>query len=308
MRYLSIDQGGTKTHALVCDERGYILGNGKAAGACFSASGVHQAIGACEAALKDAGFNWRDIDRVCAGMTGIDWPEDAPFIRDKLREYTGIKDIQTVNDCVTAYWAGTDSQNGVCVCSGTGTNVCCVKEGNEPFCLGYYVNVPHLGRRALEAAIDAFTGVGENTALTLVVLEHYNCGSMDALIKALNNGSVSLRSAKYLVPRVVETAKSDKVSRMLCVQFAYRCADYAVAMMRQANLPHNSAVLASGGVFRDETGLLFSLFSRRVRESFPEANVINARYEPVMGGMRLLLKPEAYKTLEEEALKYGLVR
>ena len=55
MRYvLGIDQGGTKTHALVGDELGHILGAGCDMGSCHSVNGMEHAMQAVDGAVRMA--------------------------------------------------------------------------------------------------------------------------------------------------------------------------------------------------------------------------------------------------------------
>ena len=77
MKYvLGIDQGATKTHALVADETGHLLGIGTGIGACHSMNGMAAAMRGVEesvrAALSMAALTLSDIAWLAAGMTGVD--------------------------------------------------------------------------------------------------------------------------------------------------------------------------------------------------------------------------------------------
>ncbi|MBQ8954023.1 MAG: hypothetical protein IJ048_07890 [Clostridia bacterium] len=59
MKYvLGIDQGGTKTHALVSDENGRILGVGRDVGGCHSIDGMEQAMRGVRGAAQKRSI-WR---------------------------------------------------------------------------------------------------------------------------------------------------------------------------------------------------------------------------------------------------------
>ncbi len=95
MRYvLGIDQGGTKTHALVGDELGHILGAGCDEGSCHSVNGMDHAMraagSAARMALERAHIAADDLAAVAAGMTGVDWPEEAGLLKGALSRTLGV--------------------------------------------------------------------------------------------------------------------------------------------------------------------------------------------------------------------------
>ncbi|MGN0763549.1 MAG: hypothetical protein ACI4MK_09165, partial [Aristaeellaceae bacterium] len=140
---------------------------------------MEEALRACSAAVEAAGFSWRLIDRLCAGMTGADWPEDYDILQAAMQQHSGVAQVRIINDCQAAFHAGSVKGYGVCVCAGTATNACYVTKHGASGCLGYFVHVPHLGKAALEAAIDGYTGVGRETALTEAVLQYYGAPDME---------------------------------------------------------------------------------------------------------------------------------
>ncbi len=78
MKYvIGIDQGASKTHAIVSDEYGIVLGMGKSYGACHSSDGMTHAITAVkeavDQALEQSGISIQEIELIAAGMTGVDW-------------------------------------------------------------------------------------------------------------------------------------------------------------------------------------------------------------------------------------------
>lgn len=309
MRYLAIDQGGTKTCALVCDEKGHILGVGQGAGACWSVSGMEEALRTCSEAVREAGSSWQAVDVLCAGMTGADWPEEYVTLREALRMHTGIAQVRVINDCQAAFHAGSVNGWGVCVCAGTATNACYVTPSGETGCLGYFVNVPHLGKAALEAAIDGYTGVGEKTALTEIVVRFYQAQDMEAVVRDISAGRISARSAKYMTRQIVEAAPHDQVAREICKNFARRCADYAYALLERNGMLNGPAeAVVSGGVFKEHTGILFADFAQWLRARAVHAQPVNAAYEPVVGAMKCVLPAGGVDTLLQEAETHSLTR
>lgn len=71
---IGIDQGASKTHAIVSDEYGIVLGMGKSYGACHSSDGMTHAITAVKEAVDQASRakrNFHSGDRANSG--GYDW-------------------------------------------------------------------------------------------------------------------------------------------------------------------------------------------------------------------------------------------
>src|SRR5690348_13397893 len=86
--YLGIDAGGTKTHALIADQDGAVLGIGRAgtgnwerAGLAGAGQALARALGE---ALAGAGLRTSDLCAAAYGLAGLDWPSDearlAPII------------------------------------------------------------------------------------------------------------------------------------------------------------------------------------------------------------------------------------
>ena len=87
---LGLDQGGSKTHAVVADMEGNILGIGCGAGACHSVIGLEAAAAAIYdasmQAISAAGIAVEQIDVVGAGLTGVDWPHETQLLTSAVSD------------------------------------------------------------------------------------------------------------------------------------------------------------------------------------------------------------------------------
>ena len=309
MRFLAIDQGGTKTQVVVCNSDGHILGTGSGSGSCWTVSGMDRAINACSEALSKTGYGWCDIDAMCAAMTGTDWPEDYDRLQKEMSgRYPGIS-IKVENDCEASYFGGSESLNGIGLCAGTGTNLFYTKDNGESGCLGYFARVPHLGRLALNAAIDGYVGNGRRTALTDIACAHYGVVDAEQLVRGFSSGKLRESYAKYMVPSVTETAAFDQAAREVCDEFVTRCAGYINGIINERGLVDKSPdIVVSGGVFKEKTGLLAEMLEKQLTETNSEIHFINAEFEPVAGAMRQILPREALNRFLAEAPSAGLCR
>ena len=134
MKYvMGIDQGSSKTYAIVGDDGGNVLGFGKSYGACHSNTGMKYAMKAVKEAvneaLKQAGLELTEIDTLAAGMTGMDWEFEEELLREELEQLTHIRNIAVVNDCIIAMRAGSSRPYGAVLCAGSGLN-CAARNRN----------------------------------------------------------------------------------------------------------------------------------------------------------------------------------
>jgi N-acetylglucosamine kinase-like BadF-type ATPase len=122
--FLAIDAGGTKTHAIVTDDRGNILGvarngagNWENIGLAKTSASLNDVI---SAALQSAGIDRSLLTRSLFAMAGADWPSDIAMLEKMVSDLGIPAPITVVNDAVGALFAGTPSGIGVVSIAGTG--------------------------------------------------------------------------------------------------------------------------------------------------------------------------------------------
>ncbi len=85
---LGVDGGGRKTHAVVVDPSGQLLGVGMAGGSNWEIVGMEPAIAAIATAtdrgLGGAGLGRGDVLAAVFGLAGTDWPADERQLDDEL--------------------------------------------------------------------------------------------------------------------------------------------------------------------------------------------------------------------------------
>jgi N-acetylglucosamine kinase-like BadF-type ATPase len=185
MRYfLGADIGSTKTHALIADETGMVVGFGK------GGPGNHEAVGydglaaaldsAVAQALAAAGLAKEQVAGAGFGVAGYDWPsEREPTLRaiGSLRLHAPV---EAANDTILGLVAGAAEGWGVAVVSGTGCN--CrgwdrsrQREGKvtgHGVWMGEAAGASELVSKTLQAIAQAWTRRGPSTQLTPAFLEH----------------------------------------------------------------------------------------------------------------------------------------
>jgi N-acetylglucosamine kinase-like BadF-type ATPase len=310
---LALDQGATKTAALVATAGGEILGVGYSRGACHASDGMDAAMAAVReaaaAALGQAGVDVGagigptpdpglalHIDHVYAGMAGADWPHEYPLLEAALREATGVAHVTVVNDCIIARRAGTDAPWGTVLCAGTGLNAAVISPGGDSYIYGYYINGDDnggtaLGRLSLRAVFGAEAGIAPPTLLTAGLLNHFRLTTVDDLMMRYVGGELGPTST--LVPILVEAVRAgDAVAERIVSEFGERLARYVTAGLRRFAMTDLAQdVVLSGGIFKADLPGLREGVTRAILRDVPGARVVEARYEPVVGALLLALEP-----------------
>lgn len=325
MKYIiGLDQGGTKTVAVVSDLQGHLLSAGYADGSLHSSNGMaHSMERATEAigeALKRANAESADVLCLHSGMTGADFPYEYELLREALIAATGIPDVRVENDCIIAYRAGTSSATGAVLCIGTGTNAAVVRQGAPPFVYGYHIRDEDsggeaLGNLALRAALDSEVGLERATDLKRLILGRYGLDNTDELMEGWIQGK--LGSRKHLVPLIFEAAEAgDEVAVRLIVEFGTRNAKYVTAGLRHYGVPAQEAeIVLSGSLFKARSPLLRTTVEEELKRHFPSVRIIHSVYEPVVGAALLALDrlngeqyPLDSRPLADSVRELGLIR
>lgn len=324
--YLSIDQGGSKTEALIFDQEGQILAFADDRDFRVPGESYYEMQGrwiryAAENALQSAGLCLTDLGGACCSLNGADWQEDYVRLRRLVSDELGLEEenILIVNDCIGAMRGGTNGGNQAVICAGTGMN-CAVRaaDGRE-YIYGYFVNAPDqgggaIGTKAWQSILDAYTGLGPETALTELLLEKHGEKTLVDLYKKFTSGQIVFRNYE-LSPLVMRGAKlGDAVALQIVNTTAERMVCYMEKAVKKLKMEHEQVTLVlTGGVFKGDGEVLFRTIERFIEKKNLYFVCTAANYEPVAGAALLLLDeidPElretAMKQFETDAVRFGV--
>ncbi len=329
LRYvLGIDQGASKTHAVVADEAGNLAGIGWGRGACHSEHGMDKAMQAVQeaagAALRAAGIAHSQVARLAAGMTGIDWPHEAPLLRDALSRQLDVpaEQIHAVNDAVIALRAGTSSPSGCVLCAGSGLNCAVRRDAQHEYVFGFYIDEScqggsALAQRAIQAVLDAEAGLTGPTALTGLLLDFFGFRSVDELLMAKVTVGLGERR-KLEVPKLLEqaAAMNDPAALDVLAQFGRDIARYAVAGLRRMDMLEGPVeVVLSGSVFKCRIPVLEESVAAEIHRHAAGARIVDSVYEPVIGAVLMALdglegtRPDEIDAhIKRDALRFHMIR
>jgi N-acetylglucosamine kinase-like BadF-type ATPase len=293
--YLGLDGGGTKTYALVSDERGNVLGKGK------SGNGNHQ-VGAARAAdsireatfqaLADAGLRLEDIKHAYLGLAGADREADYQILHPIIREI-GFTNYTINCDTMIGLRAGTNRPYGVALICGTGTN----SAGQNPYgqhyqCGGFdymygdFGGGGSLNIEVFRSVIRAWDGRGQPTLLTDLLLRLLGYAQVEVMFNDfLDHGKhVPTDAARLLFEAA---ASGDAVALEILHRQGVELGKSAAAVVHKLGMEKNvfDVVLAGSLLTRGDRGWIRGPIEQAVAAAAPLATVVTLATEPVVGAV-----------------------
>lgn len=317
--FLGVDAGGSKTHALLVDETGAVLGFGTGGTGNHQMGGldsaVREVVGAVRQALHSARVEPPQVELGCFCLAGADLPQDFLMLQNALDAQALAQQVVIKNDSIAALRSGLTRPWGVAVICGSGFNA--AGRGQD----GREIVLPGLGAisgdwggggdlviEMIRAVMRAWDGRGRPTMLTRAVLERLGKPSEEELLAALYNRKLNRRHLLPLTPLLFEVAEAgDGVARAIVVRMGTEAGVTANALLRRLDLLETDAeVVLSGSVFKAHGKLLLDTVRQVVRGAAPTARIVRPSLEPVAGAALLALdlaglcpKSEAYAGLEK---------
>ena len=319
---LAIDQGSSKTHALVGDEQGRILGTGLAEGACHFLVGIEAAMRAADAAargaLLNAGIGKEQIHVVSAGMSGANWPDEFRLLTKELEKLFPQARVTVYNDSIPALYAGTQSPDAVILCAGTAFNAAVLKDRKLVWIYNNYTEIMDeggrsLGTRAMEGVFRSITGMGPETSLKDRALKFFGYEEILPMLLDFSRNCLKRPVKDFATVVDEEAMKGDQVALNVQYEFGKSLSRYAVAALKRYGMECKSVdVVLSGGIFKARSPVMVDAIRTEVHRLTPLARIVDARYEPVLGAYDLALDPDSkqewWPRIQEAAARFSLER
>lgn len=316
---LGLDGGGTKTVAVVVDEQGNILGQGRT-GACnlqnIGVEGVLANLGVCvDECLRSAGLSRTDLGAGVFGVGGLDGPEDLAAYR---RVISGLlPGIATAieNDAFIGLYSGTLGRPGIVAVAGTGSIVAGEDEtgargraGGWGYLFGDEGSAFDIGRRAVIAALHDYDGRGPSTRLSGGLAAEAGVASLPDLLAFAYRQASPQTWVAGLARQVSEAAEAgDAVARGILRQAGAALGLAVRTLASTLSFPSRTIDLVLiGGAFRSP--LVVQSLKTRLAHDDHRYQVIQPTWEPVVGalvkGLRMIGQPSSAEV--ERRLKEGL--
>ncbi len=301
--FLGIDGGGTSTRALLCDERGRVLGAGTGgvanhlhAGWAGAAESVRAAVSAAQAS---AGLAPAPCATVFLGMAATASEETRQRWRE-LAQRSGFaargETIGVDHDIRIALAGGTAGRPGIALIAGTGSSCYGRNAAGAAWQAGGWGSILDdggggywLGLRAVGAAIRGDDGRGPATALRDRVLSRLQVSNLREIVTRLHDGTLERHEMARLAEDVMACAAAGDAAAQ---ELLARGAGELAAMVRavaQKLFPDTAAevVLAGGTANAPQYS---PIIRAALAQALPAATVVPAALPPVAGAALLALE------------------
>lgn len=301
---LGVDGGGTKTRVAVVDRAGNLCGTGVGGPANYDdvgVAGARESIGrAVDAACRLAGVEPVRLDAAFLGLAGVVSPQDRGVVGGIAHEL-GLAVSGRVgvdHDCRSALAGALVGRPGIVLIAGTGSSCFGVNAQGEDWLAGGWGHLLAdegsgywLGVRALKAAVRAFDGRGEPTALLGRVRERLGLADLQEIMHRLYIDGITRAEIAALAPLVIEAARDgDRVALGLLTRGARQLADSARAVAGKLDLNEVSCELALIGGLFEAGAVVVEPLREAVLERLPQCRVLFPELPPVLGACLLALR------------------
>jgi N-acetylglucosamine kinase-like BadF-type ATPase len=297
---LGVDGGGSKTHAIVADGRGEVLGVSVRGPSNWEEIGLPRAADTLERAVTEAlaaaGIHARDLSASVLGLAGVDWESDRLRIENILAPLGLGGPREIVNDAFVAQRAGTERPWGVVVVAGTGSVVMGRNRRGQTFrtlglgpYFGDYGGGSDLSESAMLAVSEAYLGKGPATALTEVLCSHMRVRSVPELLEAAAREQDDL---PYVAQQVIAVAEAgDEVAGLIVGHAGRELGRNAVLVATHLDMAATSFELVlAGGMFEMADTLLTAPLMSVVHDTIPGAVPVRLSVPPVVGALEMALE------------------
>jgi N-acetylglucosamine kinase-like BadF-type ATPase len=310
--FLGIDVGATKTHALLADATGSVVGFGTAGpGNPFHVGhdGLLRAIAsATEQALQAPRAAKADIRGAGVGIAGYNWPSEYLALSRTIQALGLTAPVALVNDTIIGLLAGARAGWGVGLVAGTHCN--CRgwdrdrREGRVVgFRMGEAAGGKILVRQAVYAVARHHTRRGPETSLSAALVCAVRARDVADLLEGLAAGRYAL--AADAAPIVfAEADRGDPVAVELIRWAGRELGGLAAGVIRQLGLEAAAFdVVLIGGLFKGGPRLIRAV-AEVIGPLAPQARLVKLEAPPAVGGVLLAMEQTA---VERERVHEALV-
>ncbi len=295
--FLGVDIGNTKSHALIVDEHGRVVGAGVAG------NGNHEVVGddgfervlhsITADALAEAQLPISAIKGAGYGIAGCDWDSDLPLMQ-RVIDATGLTaPYEVVNDCVIGLVAGAQKGWGVVVVAGTGCNArgrsADGRSGRvtgEGTSMGEHGGGGELVRQALAAVSRAWSLRAPQTLLSPMLVHATGATNVFDLLEGVVRGRYHLH-ATYAPLVFAAAEQGDGVAQHLIINMGRDLADLGIGVIRQLQFENETFDLVQIGSLFNGGNLIETAFKNDILAFAPHANFVRLAAPPVVGGVLL---------------------
>ena len=297
---VGIDGGGSKTRAILADERGDALTEAVGAGSAVKPGAAEQSAAIIAGVVRDAleSVERTDTPRVlCVGVAGVGRESERQALWEALTSHQLAEEVVVQSDFEIALEDAFGDGAGVLLIAGTGSSAFGRgPAGNTGRCGGWGPVIGDegggawIGRRALSVVAAAADGREPDTALTGAVLTATESDGAAALIQWA--AAATPATLASLAPVVMTVADAGDLRANAIVSMAVEeLALHVRALARQLFTDERASVpvALSGGLLGKGRPLRKRL-EHRLKTAVPGAHVSTGDVDPARGAVRGAVK------------------
>ncbi|HNX04170.1 MAG TPA: BadF/BadG/BcrA/BcrD ATPase family protein [Opitutales bacterium] len=304
--YCGVDGGGTRTRALLVDERGAFLGYGASGASNPKAVGLDgSARSVCEAlqrAFRE--YTGKDEDiQLFLGLAGVRTGADRTAVMTAFSEPLdavglGGTRVAIGHDLDVAHAAALGGEPGVVLVAGTGSAALgrdATGRTRQAGGWGWYIDDPGsgywLGYQAMRAAARSCDGRGPMTVLEEKVRAFLRIPSLHEMPNIIYNPHFSRERVAELAPIIFEAAEGGDVCAEAILREGFRELALMVATVSRVLDLERPLVSAVGGITHRGVGF-DTRFAEALNEQIPFARITHSRATPVVGSVILAMNED----------------
>lgn len=300
---LGIDGGGSKTTALVADERGNVLAQrqGKATnpnvvGFDTAAKTIHQLITLC---CDDVRCEPPELSSTVVGVAGVGRDPDRKRMRDEVtkifeEDKLRIQQVVVETDARVALEGAFDGGPGVVMIAGTGSIVVGKTARGDVLSVGGWGRLIGdegsgyaVGREALVAVTLHFDGRGDSGRLREAFAREFKWETRDQIIAAIYQQKIELAS---LAPVVIQAAANNCiVAQRILQKAATLLVEQARVIVMQMGILRKVGLVMLGGLLEHEP-VYSNLVHLKILKLLPQVDVRDALHSPAHGAVLMALE------------------
>ena len=301
---LGVDGGGTKTHVLVADLTGHVVGSGTGGPSNWEDVGI---VGAGETlraavleAIQQAGIPPADVVRSVFGLAGMDWEADHLRMHSLPDSFAFGGPSDVVNDSFVALRAGASHPWGVVVIAGTGAIAAGRNRAGDTFRTlglgadyGDFGSATDVSDEGVRAVAEAAIGKGPPTALGDAMCAD---SGQDSVLRVLEEVSRGRLDVSQFGPLVVAVASDgDEVARSILERAGESLGRSAAAVVRRLEMQDDEfEIVLSGGMLRGASESVRTALETVLRPVAPHATFVRLRTAPVVGAVLLAMEAAGF--------------
>ena len=288
-KYIAVDGGGTKTEAVIFDQKGMLYGKYQCQGTnplfMEATVAIENLVEAISRVLAKSTFRIEQIDKIYVFVPGM------TKYHDQIKTLFG-ENVVVYGDEYAAFYAALGKGVGITVLSGTGSFAVARKSNGQWISIGGWGPIFGdegsgycIGIDCLNAVTNQYDCEETVTILGQRVMEYFKIQSLEELKTIQNTEKFNRSAIAGLCKIVVQCAKDDDMlAQKILKDAAYQLACLVKKVILRIGLKEDYSYSLVGGVAQIGD-FIEQPFTDYVKAWYPSSVYVKAKFAPVIGGV-----------------------